>query len=57
MAALRTEAELERIASLVPLKRLAEPEDHAQAMLFLASDAASYLNGVTLDVNGGRVMM
>ena len=57
VAALRTEAELERIASLVPLKRLAEPEDHAQAMLFLASDAASYLNGVTLDVNGGRIMM
>jgi 3-oxoacyl-[acyl-carrier protein] reductase len=57
VAALRTEAELERITSLVPLKRLAEPEDHAQAMLFLASDAASYLNGVTLDVNGGRIMM
>ena len=57
VAALRTEAEVERIASLVPLRRLAEPEDHAQAMLFLASDAASYLNGVTLDVNGGRVMM
>jgi NAD(P)-dependent dehydrogenase (short-subunit alcohol dehydrogenase family) len=34
-----------------------EVEDHAQAMLFPASDAASYLNGVTLDVNGGRVMM
>jgi NAD(P)-dependent dehydrogenase (short-subunit alcohol dehydrogenase family) len=33
------------------------PEDHAQAMLFLASDAAAYLNGITLDVNGGRVMM
>jgi 3-oxoacyl-[acyl-carrier protein] reductase len=57
VAALRTEAEIERIASLVPLKRLAEPEDHAQAMLFLASDAASYINGVTLDVNGGRIMM
>ena len=57
VAALRTEAEVERIASLVPLKRLAEPEDHAQAMLFLASDAAAYLNGVTLDVNGGRIMM
>lgn len=57
VAALRTEAEIERIASLVPLKRLAEPEDHAQAMLFLASDAAAYINGVTLDVNGGRVMM
>jgi 3-oxoacyl-[acyl-carrier protein] reductase len=57
VAALRTEAEVERIASLVPLRRLAEPDDHAQAMLFLASDAASYLNGITLDVNGGRVMM
>jgi len=57
VAALRTEAEIERIASLVPLKRLAEPEDHAQAMLFLASDAAAYLNGITLDVNGGRIMM
>ena len=57
VAALRTEAEIERIASLVPLKRLAEPEDHAQAMLFLASDAASYINGITLDVNGGRNMM
>ena len=57
VAALRTEAEVERIAQLVPLKRLAEPEDHAEAMLFLASDAAAYLNGVTLDVNGGRIMM
>ena len=57
VAALRTEAEIERIASLVPLKRLAEPEDHAQAMLWLASDAASYINGITLDVNGGRIMM
>jgi NAD(P)-dependent dehydrogenase (short-subunit alcohol dehydrogenase family) len=26
-------------------------------MLFLASDAASYINGVALDVNGGRIMM
>jgi 3-oxoacyl-[acyl-carrier protein] reductase len=57
VAALRTEAEVARIASQVPLKRLAEPEDHAQAMLFLASDAAAYINGVTLDVNGGRIMM
>ena len=57
VAALRTEAEIERIAAQVPLKRLATPEDHAQAMLFLASDAAAYINGVALDVNGGRVMM
>lgn len=57
VAALRSEAEVERIASLVPLKRLAEPDDHAQAMLWLASDAAAYINGITLDVNGGRIMM
>ena len=57
VAALRTEADIERISSQVPLRRLAVPEDHAQAMLFLASDAAAYINGVVLDVNGGRVMM
>jgi 3-oxoacyl-[acyl-carrier protein] reductase len=57
VAALRTEAEIEKIAAQVPLKRLATPEDHAQAMLFLASDAASYINGIALDVNGGRIMM
>ncbi len=57
VAALRTEADIERIASQVPLRRLAVPEDHAQAMLFLASDAAAYINGIVLDVNGGRIMM
>ncbi|KPK13488.1 MAG: hypothetical protein AMJ67_17425 [Betaproteobacteria bacterium SG8_41] len=57
VAALRTKEDVERIASQVPLRRLATPEDSAQAMLFLASDAASYLNGIVLDVNGGRVMM
>jgi 3-oxoacyl-[acyl-carrier protein] reductase len=57
VAALRTEAEVARIAAQVPLRRLAEPEDHAQAMLFLASDSAAYINGATLDVNGGRIMM
>ena len=57
VAALRTKEDVERIASQVPLRRLAIPEDHAHAMLFLASDGAAYLNGVTLDINGGRVMM
>lgn len=57
VAALRTEADVARIASQIPLRRLAVPDDHAEAMLFLASDGAAYLNGVTLDINGGRVMM
>ncbi len=57
VAALRTEADIEKIAAQVPLRRLAVSEDHANAMLFLASDAAAYINGVVLDTNGGRVMM
>ena len=35
------------------LKRLAEPADIAAAAVFLASDAASYITGVTLPVDGG----
>ncbi|MEU2719072.1 SDR family NAD(P)-dependent oxidoreductase [Streptomyces smyrnaeus] len=38
-----------------PLRRLAEPTDIASAALFLASDAAGYLTGITLDVTGGRI--
>jgi 3-oxoacyl-[acyl-carrier protein] reductase len=48
---------IERTAGLSPLGRLGEPEDTAHATLFLLSDAASWLTGVTLDVTGGRVML
>jgi NAD(P)-dependent dehydrogenase (short-subunit alcohol dehydrogenase family) len=44
---------VERIRSITPLRRLAEPEDVAHAMLFLASDAASMVTGHTLAVDGG----
>jgi 3-oxoacyl-[acyl-carrier protein] reductase len=40
-----------------PLGRLGVPDDTAHATLFLLSDAASWLTGVTLDVTGGRVML
>jgi NAD(P)-dependent dehydrogenase (short-subunit alcohol dehydrogenase family) len=35
---------------------LADPKEIATVVVFLASDEASYVTGVTLDVNGGRFM-
>ena len=41
------------LMTLVPYKRIGEPEDIAQVAVFLASDMADYINGVTLFVDGG----
>jgi NAD(P)-dependent dehydrogenase (short-subunit alcohol dehydrogenase family) len=38
----------------VPLGRIAEPEDIAEVILFLASDAARYIVGTVVEVNGGK---
>ncbi|HBZ69645.1 MAG TPA: NAD(P)-dependent oxidoreductase, partial [Deltaproteobacteria bacterium] len=40
----------------MPIKRLSTPDEQASAIAFLASDEASYINGVSLDVNGGLFM-
>ena len=45
-----------RIASRIPLGRLAKPEEPAVAIAFLLSDEASFITGACLDVNGGRQM-
>ena len=45
---------LEHWASEVPLRRIARPEEVAAATTFLCSEAASYITGVTLAVDGGR---
>jgi len=53
------EARRARVAAygyFMPIKRLSTPDEQAAAILFLASDDASYINGVSLDVNGGLFM-
>ncbi len=46
----------ESIISKIPCARLGEPDDIANAVLFLASNQSDYINGETLHVNGGMYM-
>ena len=54
--ALRTPEETRKLAESVPLRRVAERDEIADAVLFLASDAARDITGAAIDVNGGLVM-
>ncbi len=47
---------LDSIKAEIPMKRLAAPSEVAAAVTFLASDAAAYITGETLSVNGGLYM-
>jgi 3-oxoacyl-[acyl-carrier protein] reductase len=46
----------ESYAQTVPLRRLGQPYDIANAIAFLVSDEAAYITGAILDINGGRFM-
>ena len=51
-----TDAEWEAAAKRIPMGHAGEAEDVAQAVYFLASDAAKHMTGQTIHVNGGRIM-
>ncbi len=53
-AAIPDQAGLQFTASTVPIKRIADPVEVANAILFLASDEASYITGTELIVDGGK---
>lgn len=46
---------IEPLIKMIPLRRVGEPQDIANAFVFLASDAAKYITGAILPVDGGQV--
>jgi 3-oxoacyl-[acyl-carrier protein] reductase len=44
------------MAAMTPLRRIAQPEDIARAIAFLASDESGFVTGTTMYVNGGVLM-
>jgi 3-oxoacyl-[acyl-carrier protein] reductase len=56
MTAAMTPEAREALISQIPLARLGTPEDVANLVTFLSSDAASYITGQVLVVDGGMVM-
>lgn len=56
MTSVLSEQVIEKLKAQIPLGRLGEPEDVAEAVLFLALPTSRYITGQTLNVDGGMVM-
>jgi glucose 1-dehydrogenase len=55
-AAWETSEAYERLMTLVPYRRIGEPEDIARTAVWLTSDYADYITGVSLIVDGGMTL-
>jgi 3-oxoacyl-[acyl-carrier protein] reductase len=56
MTARTLEADREKYLARIPLGRIADTAEVARVVVFLASEAASYMTGATVDVSGGMLM-
>jgi 3-oxoacyl-[acyl-carrier protein] reductase len=56
MTARTLDANREKYLTRIPLGRIGDPSEIAKVVTFLASDAASYMTGATVDVSGGMLM-
>ena len=54
---LRDPESLEQIAKMAPLRHLVEPQDIAEAVLFLVSEGSRFITGINLNVNSGNFMI
>lgn len=53
----RTEEQLQADIATIPLQRVGHPNEVAEAVRFLASEASGYITGETVDINGGQFML
>ena len=47
---------IEKVSKLIPMGRLAKHEEYKSALIFMLSNASSYMNGAIISIDGGRTV-